>query len=311
LDLDLSLFDSDRIEVLKEDKKVGEVFVQTFSDPSRGVNILMDYSCSGYNLQVFGFEGHFVTVGCELIRETQEGEVVPSLRVYWSSNEYKTLDGSRGPYQITFTEAREARLLVQTNAGKKKEVFFKVKFPERLHRLRTSIGLGPHIYQTSKEELKTQEEVVPSFMLYGNYYLNNIHSLKFFEALIAKETIFNHAGLYVGSELGKFYDDRLVISSLIGLQALSHRYDSNDDAIFTQIIFPQGIELTVHHPFGMENYRFSIGGFLSPQSDVTYQNFWARFGTRTFIEFNFINWGYGNREAIMYGLSVGFPFLQF
>jgi hypothetical protein len=115
--------------------------------------------------------------------------------------------------------------------------------------------------------------------------------------------------LYLGSDLGKFYDDRLVISSLIGFQTLTYQFDHNDDA-FTQIIFPQGVELSMHHPFGLENSKFSLGGFLSPQSNITYQNFWARFGSKVFVEFNYINWAYGTREAAMYGLSVGFPILQ-
>jgi hypothetical protein len=125
-----------------------------------------------------------------------------------------------------------------------------------------------------------------------------------------KESVFNHAGLYLGSELGKFYDDRLVISSLIGFQALSYRFDNKQDDLFTQIIYPQGLEIAFHHPFGMENYRFIIGGFLSPQPDVIYQNFWARFGSKIFLEFNYINWEFDRRAASMYGLSVGFPLME-
>ena len=111
-DLDISLFDPDRIEVLQDDKKVGEVYLRTIAETGKRKNILMDYSCSGYNLKVYGFEGHFLTIGCELLRETQDGVVVPSLRVYWNSNEYRTLDNSQGPYQITFTQGRDARVRV-------------------------------------------------------------------------------------------------------------------------------------------------------------------------------------------------------
>jgi len=148
-------------------------------------------------------------------------------------------------------------------------------------------------------------------MFYGNYYFNNVHSIKGFEALVMKKSVFNHAGMYLGSEIGKFYDDRLVFSTLVGFQALSYRHDIGYDELYTQVIFPRGAELLFHHPFGMENYRFSLGGFLSPQRDVTYQNFWLRFGSKTFLEFNFINWEYGSLAASMYGLSIGFPFMQF
>ncbi len=271
----------------------------------------MDYSCSGFNLKVYGFEGHFLTVGCELIRENHNGDVIPSLRVYWNSNEYRTLDNSKGPYQITFTQGREARVRMINANGEKKDVLFKVNFPNRLHRMRLAAGLGPYVYDSKSYGSVKESEVLPSVMLYGNYYLNSVHSLKFFEALVLKESMFNHAGLYLGSELGKFYDDRLVISSLIGFQALSYRFGTQVDNVFTQMIFPQGLELAFNHPFGMENYRFVVGGFLSPQSNVTYQNFWTRFGTKVFLELNYINWEYGRRSASMYGLSVGFPIAEF
>ena len=95
------------------------------------------------------------------------------------------------------------------------------------------------------------------------------------------------------------------IGKMMNLRASSRKDDS-----FTQMIFPQGIELAMHHPFGLENYKFSVGGFLSPQSNITYQNIWARFGSKIFVELNYINWAYGTRQASMYGISLGFPLLQ-
>lgn len=309
-DIDVSVFDSERVDVFHEGSKVGEIAVRSSKEGLKNKTVLMDYSCSGYNVQVSGFDGEFLSIGCELIRETINGEVMPSLNVYWISNEYRTLDLHPGPYVISFSEGREAHVTVMNDEKDKKEIHFKVNFPQRLHRLRLAGGLGPYIYKHSYKDMQENSEVVPSFMLYGNYYLNNIHSLKFFEAAVIKDSVFSHAGLYLGSDLGKFYDDRLVISTLIGFQALSYRFDQDDD-YFTQVIFPQGLELAFHHPFGLENYRFVLGGFLSPQRDVIYQNFWARFGSKVFLEFNYINWEYGTRNASMYGLSVGFPLAQF
>ena len=308
-DLDFSVFDTTRIEVFHEGTKVGEIGVSSFPDELINKTVLIDFSCSGYNLQISGFDGEFLSLGCEMRRESINGVVIPTLNVNWISSEYKTLDLHPGPYVISFSEGREARVLVLNDSGDRKEIHFKVNFPKRLHRLRMSAGFGPYVYKNSKNDQSQASEILPSMMVYGNYYLNNIHSLKFFEALVMKNSIFNHAGLYLGSELGKFYDDRLVISSLIGFQSLTYQFDRNNDA-FTQIIFPQGVELTMHHPFGLEDSKFSLGGFLSPQSNITYQNFWARFGSKVFVEFNYINWVYGTREAAMYGLSVGFPILQ-
>jgi hypothetical protein len=310
LDIDISLLDTQKIEVLESDRVLGEVYVKTVITNSAEPNILMDFSCSGYGLQVSGLEGHFVTVGCELERKFFEGKIIPELKVFWSSNEYRMLDKSLGPYQIIFTEGREAKFLVSNSAGEVKEVLFQVNFPERLHRLKFAAGLGPYLYQTSRSNSTGPSEILPSIMLYGNYYLNNIHSLRFFEALVMKESIFNHAGTYIGSQLGKFYDDRLIVSSLIGLQGLSYRFDSRDD-LYTQIIYPQGLEIAFHHPFGLENYRFVVGGFLSPQPSVKYQNFWLRFGSKYFWEFNYINWGHQGRSASMMGLSIGFPIGEF
>jgi hypothetical protein len=240
------------------------------------------------------------------VREIRDGTIIPTLNLVWISSEYKTLDKARGPYIISFSEGRTAKIQVVNDEGVKKEISFKVEFPDRMHRLRISGGLGPHIYR----DQSSKSEVLPSAMLYANYYLNDIHALKFFEALVMKESIFNHAGVYLGSELGKFYDDRLILSSLIGLQGLSYRHDVGVDNVFTQIIYPQGVEIAMLHPFGLPNYRVTLGGFFSPQRDVIYQNFWARFGSRVFVEFNYINWEYGERGASMYGLSVGFPLLR-
>lgn len=310
-DIDLSVFDPSRIEVYQDGKKIGQVAVHSISSGSKNKTILLDYSCSGYNVQVAGFDAEFLSVGCELVRENIEGKIVPSLKLNWISSEYKTLDLNPGPYVISFSEGRTSRVQVINDSGQRKEIVFKVNFPDRIHRLKTAVGFGPYVYEAEKGEAKEDQKILPSFMLYGNYYLNNIHSIKFFEALVINKSLFNHAGLYIGSELGKFYDDRLVISSLLGAQTISHRFDEGQNEIFTQVIYPQGLEIAMHHPFGMENYRFIVGGFLSPQSDVTYQNFWARFGSKIFVEFNYINWAYDQRSANMYGLSVGIPFLEF
>ena len=310
-DIDFSVFDPTKIEVFQEGKKIGDIGVHMLSTGTKNKTILLDYSCSGYNVQVYGFDGEFLSIGCELLRENLEGVLTPTLKVNWISSEYKTLDQHHGPYVISFSEGRQAQFQVVNEKGEKKEIIFKVTYPKRLHRLRTSMGVGPYYYKSSQRTETTKNQILPSLMIYGNYYLNNIHSLKFFEALVMKESVFNHAGLYVGSDIGKFYDDRVVLSTLIGLQALSYRHEVGYDSLFTQMIYPQGAELAFHHPFGMENYRFTVGGFLSPQKDVIYQNFWARFGSKTFIEFNYIDWKYGSREATMYGLSIGFPLAQF
>jgi len=306
-DLNISTFDSDRIEVFLDGQSSGHVGVNMKRKGKRKKTVIEDYSCSGYNVEIFGFDGEFMSIGCELIRETIGGQVISSLRVHWMCNEFRTLDLLKGPYTIGFSEGRSSVISVINGSGDKKEITFMVDFPKRIHRLNTAVGLGPYLYKNEYGNQAKEPQTLPSFMLYGNYYLNNVHSLKFFEALVMRESVFNHAGLYIGSEIGKFYDDRLVFSTLLGLQALSYRFDSGTDDLFTQMIYPQGLEITMHHPWDLEKYKFVVGGFLSPQSDVIYQNFWLRFGSRIFVELNYINWQHRSRSASMYGVSIGMP----
>jgi len=309
-DIEISLFESNKIEVLENGKRLGFISTRMERTNSKDQTVLEDYSCSPYEVRVYGFEGEFLSLGCELIRDNVGGVIVPTLNLHWIASDYKTLDNQYGPYVVSFSEGRTSIIPVIDDQGKTREIKFKVSFPRRIHRLSTSMGLGPYVYQSDYFKNSKEQETLPSWMLYGNYYLNNIHSVKFFNALIMKESVFNHAGFYLGSELGRFYDDRLVFNSLLGFQALSFRFDIGEDDLFTQVIYPQGLEIVMHHPWNLRNYKFSIGGFLSPQSDVTYQNFWARFGSKLFLEFNFINWQYQSRAASMYGLSIGFPFFK-
>ncbi len=308
--IDYSLFELDKIEIFKNGISSGSLSLKIKADQRASKTVLEDYSCSGYDVEVYGFEGEYLSLGCEIIRETIDGEVIPSLKLHWITSDFRTIDKETGPHFINFLSGRKALITVENEEGLKKEILFKVNFPERIHKLNTALGLGPYVYKNDYGELSSEKKTFPSFMFYGNYYLNNIHSFKFFNALVMRESVFNHAGLYIGSEIGKFYDDRLVFNTLLGLQALSYRFDNQEDGLFSQIIYPQGLEIVMHHPWDLENYKFSIGGFLSPQPDITYQNFWFRFGGKVFLEFNYINWQYEKRAASMYGLSIGFPFFK-
>ena len=161
-----------------------------------------NYFCSGYIR--------------EIIRENRDGKVFPTLNVNWISSEYKILDLHPGPYVVSFSEVRKARVTVKNEKQDKKEIYFKEYFLGCLLLLRLVGGMGSYSYKNTSGSNQESAQILPSFMLNGNYYLNNIHSLNFFEALVIKDSFFKHAGLYLGSDLGKFYDDRLVISTLVG-----------------------------------------------------------------------------------------------
>jgi hypothetical protein len=309
-DIEFSLFDTEKINVFLGGKIFGDISVKIKKDRLEKKTILLDHSCNSFDVKVSGFKGEFMSLGCEFDRETVEGDVRSSLKLNWASSDYKTIDDKSGPYTVLFTEGREANVDVVNEAGELKEINFKVDFPAKNFRLNTALGIGPYYYEAKENESLKPLSTLPSFMLYGNYYLNNIHSFKFFNALVAKDSVFNHAGLYIGSEIGRFYDDRLIINTLLGLQILSFKFETEKSQLFNQIIYPQGLEIVMHHPWDLANYKASIGGFISPQSDITYQNFWLRFGAKVFLEFNYINWQFENRSASMYGLSIGFPFFK-
>ena len=75
--------------------------------------------------------------------------------------------------------------------------------------------------------------------------------------------------------------------------------------------FKQGFEAVYYHPFGLENYIFVYGMFISTSSEEGYNNIWIRFGKKIFWELNYIDWDYRGQYSSMWGLSVGIPLAQF
>jgi hypothetical protein len=51
--------------------------------------------------------------------------------------------------------------------------------------------------------------------------------------------------------------------------------------------------------------------FTSLSGPYNYNNIWIRYGKSYFWELNFIEWKKENREASMFGLSIGFPIASF
>jgi len=221
------------------------------------------------------------------------------------------LDKSAPPY-VTYLTAKEnsTKFLVLDQNGVKKEITISAKIPQRLYLLKTALGLGPYTFAATQDDLSHSPKLSWSAMLYGNYYLNDKNSIRFFDAIVKENSTFNNLGFYFAYEGADGFDHRLSFVPLLGLQLLTYKYNS-DSVLINKAIFPQGFELVYRHAFGMRNYHLVYGMFLSTSSSVDYKNLWLRFGKRVFGELNYINWAEDGSKATMMGVSVGFPFMNF
>jgi hypothetical protein len=96
----------------------------------------------------------------------------------------------------------------------------------------------------------------------------------------------------------------------LGLQAITFKSEFSSRAR-TRGIYPQGLEFVYNHAFGLKNYKFIFGAFLSPDSSDEYRNTWVRFGKKVFWEINYLSWGHDDLYSKQWGLSVGVPFMSF
>jgi hypothetical protein len=250
-------------------------------------------------------------VGCHLERRGKWGKERPRLEISWSSTNYRLLNGGGPPYVVILNGKSPAKFTVVDNEGNEKEVSFKAKLPKRLKRLKTALGFGPYLYRRSIDDVKKSNELAPAFFLYGNLYMTNSTSLRFFDGFVWRNpSYFNNFGFYFAYNLADAFDGRIELVPLLGIQGLSFKLLDNSKT-FTQLIYPQGFELIYKHAFGIENYNIVYGMFISTSSEVGYNNLWIRWGKGYFWELNYIDWEKNGKKAAMYGLSIGVPFLSF
>jgi len=120
--------------------------------------------------------------------------------------------------------------------------------------------------------------------------------------------VFSNFGVYYAYVAANKFDGRIKLVTLLGAQELSFNFKDSRDWSH-DVFFPQGVEIVYSHAFGMENYHMIFGLFLSA-GDRDYQNAWLRFGRKYFWEINYINWGYKEQAARMWGISLGLPLAQ-
>ncbi|MAZ47956.1 MAG: hypothetical protein CME65_05295 [Halobacteriovoraceae bacterium] len=318
-ELNISLFENQPIEIKLFDKVLSIIDVQ-FRTPKKP-KVLVDYSCSRNGIQIEGLENEYFSIGCRTKRIGKFGKEKPMLEVIWLSPDLRIKNSKYLPYHAAFLSQRPVQAEVENRqTGKSKVITIKAKIPKRLHRLFTAYGFGPYAFETEliemdddgneiSRESKT-EPTVPALMFYINYKISETQSIRGFEAAVFKDSVFNNAGIYLGSDFGFALDNRLYFSTLIGVQHLYFQFDK-DSEVISEPIFPQGIEFMYRHAFDDPNYIVSGGVFLSPTESIDYTNAWVRWGKNYFWELNYISWGKEEFKATTYGVSIGFPFKGF
>lgn len=313
-ELYISLYEKDPIQIFYKNQLWASLIVKP-KKPAKA-RTLIDYTCSRNGISVEGLTHEHITLGCHTRRIGNFGEEKPMLEVMWLSPELKVLDQESVPYYASFLIQYPISVQVQNIYTKEiKTITFKARVPKRLHRMFTAYGFGPYAFNTkTKNEtgntLTNKVDMATALFFYLNYKISDTTSVRGFDAAVLNESKFNNAGIYVGSDFGFSFDNRLYFTTLLGVQYLYFQFDDDSDEI-SEAIFPQGIEFMYRHVFGIPNYIVSGGIFLSTTDSVDYENVWVRWGKNYFWELNLITWGKEDFETRTWGVSVGFPFKGF
>ncbi len=197
--------------------------------------------------------------------------------------------------------------------GKSRVVELSARVPKRLHRMRLAWGAGPYNLSSSAG---SGNGTVGAAMLYGNFRLRHEDnlSLRAFEAAFGRDpghaSFFNNLGAYFAYDAVRAVDNRLRLTVLLGVQAVTFAPRGLANPSYGEVIAPQGFEVSYPDAFGLKNKSLSGGIFLQPGTSKRYANAWVRFGGRWFGELNYLSWRSDYRFATMWGLSVGAPLAQ-
>lgn len=310
-EIEISLFEGEPIKILKSNKPLDEI---SWTRKSNKSEIYIDDTCSRNSIEIRGITTEAISLGCRIKKVGMVGFEKPTLEVTWISPELNTK--SYFPLQFAhFTDDSPVKFTAINDRTKAmKSIEIRARVPKRIHRLFTAAGIGPYVLETKLGMGdKTEDKfapLAPALFLYANYQLSENQSIRGFNAAVFNESVFDNAGIYLGSDFGFSFDNRLYFTTLIGVQYLYFKFDQEADVI-SEPIFPQGLEFMYRHAFDIPNYIVSGGFFLSTSSDVEYQNAWIRWGQKYFWELNYIGWGKDNFSAKMWGISLGFPLKGF
>lgn len=312
VEFDFSLFERESIEIYNNGELIENIKISRKHQAKP--LILIDDTCSRNAIDIQGLSTEAISVGCKIIKTGEFGNEEPVLEVKWISPELKRYSGISIQTAV-FNHNSTHRIKVQNKNSKAQKTFsISAKIPKRIHRLFTAAGLGPYVLETALEQsddIRTiYEPVAPALFLYANYQISKDQSVRGFNAAVFKESVFDNAGVYLGSDFGFSFDNRLYFTTLIGMQYLYFKFDKEAKEI-SEPIFPQGIEFMYRHAFDIPNYIVSGGFFINTSTEIEYQNAWIRWGEKYFWELNYIGWAKDNFSAKMWGLSIGFPLKGF
>lgn len=300
----IDLFNPAVVSIFRGDKLLDKIVIEARAVENARSKQLIDYSCAPFNLKIDGIDSEYLSVGCKMNRLGSYFKGYPRLEITMSSTNLRTMNGTKPPYTIYLENNSPVEIKLSGIAESTKTLKLEAKLPERLHRLKTSVGFGPYIYQSEFQTDKQTANLAPAFMLYAKYDLTETASFKAFDALLYSKSRFNNSGLYFSYDLAEAFDGRVLLNALIGFQGLHYKYSSKTPTEF-RLIYPQGFELIYKHAF-IENYHLTYGMFLSTSSEA-YTNAWLRYGKSGFLELNYIDWGHERNHIKMWGLSVAFP----
>jgi len=309
----ISVFQPDDILLFVNNQNVGKISIVSKQNQVKDAkkNHMIDYSCAPYSLQIDGLDNEYISVGCILHKIGRFKREAGMLEIYWTSANYILDDHALPPYIATMVNNHPIKFKVTGKKGDKRIVTIKASVPKNLHRLKFAMGLGPYFFETNHNIETKKSGWAPSGMIYSKYDITQGSSLRFFDAFLWKDGYFNNAGMYFAYDLATAFDNRFIVIPLLGFQGLSVKY-SKDFNSYHKIIYPQGLELVYMHPFGKKNYSLVMGLFTNASVvEDHYKNFWVRYGKKIFWELNYISWKKEEKAASMWGLSVGFPLMQF
>ncbi len=297
--LKFSLFDNDSI-------LIDDTTIHFYYTGKKKVHHI-DYDCIKYQVKIEGANDLPLTVSCfnDVFGESLELKNILKIVIkipHWDVNDIN----------ILARESDTKRIIIENKNREKKELKISYKMRERKKRLNLALGLGPYQFSFLQEDFE-KEVVISPIMLYGNVYLVDEHSFRMFDFFAYNESMFfNNMGLYYAYTMAAAFDGLIKITPLIGLQGINVRNDFKKET-FSDLIGPQGFEVTWHHSFGIENYLVGVGMFLSPGQGTDYKNVWIRWGKGFFWELNFLSYRKEKKEIYTksWGLSVGFPIGSF
>lgn len=307
-----NLFDRDKIEVFHQKKSLGFININKASN-IKTENIVTDYSCQKYNLTIDGIKNEYFSVGCKTIKLGKMGQEKRLVKVYWKSPSFE----SESISIAHFTSKAPVIIETKDKDGNFKKIIIRGNIQERFKRLNIAYGLGPYAFDTTFKGQHSDRNtnsfdvpIAPALMLYFNYHLTDDDSIRGFNAVVFKDSVFNNMGAYYAKNIFYLDNKQFALTTLIGVQHLYLDFNGSKN-IVNKPIFPQGIEIDYKNAFGLNGYTLGAGAFISPSDSYDYQNLWVRFGKNIFWELNYIYWGEDEFSAKMYGLSAGFFFGSF